>query len=155
MSELGATEWAYMTEKSDWQKGIAIGPKGLYWTTEDINSYTYTRDANNKNGNNSGFSQEYVLSYYYNSTDNKYEVIANPVWMNQADLGGKAALSAKSDWEKGNTNWNDNHKDYDANAIVIGSADTYAEAQKIYADAKTANGGSFVYTNRNSVPQTN
>ncbi len=120
---LDATEWVYIIGN----KGNSVAPKGLYWTAEDLNSQTYTGGE---------YSNECVLSYCYNETTNKYEVIANRVWLSQGDLGNNVALSAQHDW---------NSK---PKATVIGSYDTYADAQEVYAAAKAANGGSFVFANQ-------
>ncbi|MEE0414908.1 MAG: hypothetical protein UDM29_07520 [Dialister sp.] len=50
---------------------------GLYWTTEkDFDSTKLTYEGK-------GWSQEPVLSYYYDPKAKQYSVIKNRVWLNQ------------------------------------------------------------------------
>ena len=84
-----------------------------------------------------GRSDQQVLSYYYDDKTKTYYVIKNYVWMNQGDVKNTKskglALSARSaEWGK-------------PAGEIVGSASTYAEAQKIYNSAKSGNNGSVVF----------
>ena len=81
-SKLGATMWTYYDGQNPNNK-FGPGGGGLYWTTEkdfDSTKLTYA---------GKGWSQETVLSYYYNPKDKTYSVIKNHVWLNQPGADGK------------------------------------------------------------------
>ena len=135
MPDLGATAWVDMlgeganyTDDPEAHK-MYKGDKGLYWTTEDLSSVTFTGGT----GDKKDYSTQKLLSYYYNESENKYYVIKNNVWLNQKDVSGQVALSAlHQEWEK-------------PPAEIVNTASTYAEAKKIYEETKQANNGSFIF----------
>ena len=73
-AELGAADWMFCHEDGKRGSGKAyenVKGYGLYWTTESLSSL----DLNDQNKANNGYSDESVLSYYYNSnTQNRYKV---------------------------------------------------------------------------------
>lgn len=125
-SELGATMWTYYNGKGR----LAQDGVGLYWTTEKDFASKKLPDDGKK------LSDENVLSYYYNPKDKTYSVIENRAWVNQIGHDGKsnhnALAQAPSEYQKPPAN-------------VLGTYDTYAEAQKKYNEVKTAQGG-YIYT---------
>lgn len=138
---MGATSWVYINDKNLGN----VSPQGLYWTTETITDDMFDMNTNYKKETKDGetyytqrmqtYSNQDLLSYYYDPSTKTYSVIKNPVWMNQADLNGSVALSAKKDWEK-------------PAAKGIGEpVSSFAEAQKIYEAEKARNGGSAIYQN--------
>ena len=135
MSGLGATAWVDMlgeganyTDNAEDGK-MYKGDKGLYWTTEDLSTVTFTGGT----GDKKDYSTQKLLSYYYNESENQYYVIKNNVWLNQKDVSGQVALSAlHGEWEK-------------PPAEIVNTASTYAEAKKIYEETKQANNGSFIF----------
>ena len=135
MSDLGATAWVDMlgeganyTDNAEDGK-MYKGDKGLYWTTEDLSTVTFTGGT----GDKKDYSTQKLLSYYYNESENQYYVIKNNVWLNQKDVSGQVALSAlHQEWEK-------------PPAEIVNTASTYAEAKKIYEETKQANNGSFIF----------
>ncbi len=144
-SELGAADWMFCHEDGTRDPGKAfdnVKGYGLYWTTESLSSL----DLNDQNKAADGYSDESVLSYYYNPNTQTYSVIANRVWVKQKDLSGtteeKRALSALQDFNKPIV-------DSELTVYTVGTAKTYAEAQRIYNEAKAANGGSAVIRNGN------
>ncbi|MEE1404081.1 MAG: hypothetical protein U0K76_08285 [Dialister sp.] len=60
IGKLGATMWTFYNGENKGKPGLESGV--LYWTTEDLDSVTLTKDANDKG---SGWSKETVLSYRY------------------------------------------------------------------------------------------
>lgn len=125
-SELGATMWTYYNGKGR----LAQDGVGLYWTTEKDFASQKLPDDGKK------LSDENVLSYYYNPKDKTYSVIENRAWVNQIGHDGKsnhnALAQAPSEYQKPPAN-------------VLGTYDTYAEAQKKYNEVKTAHEGKYIY----------
>lgn len=125
-SELGATMWTYYNGQNSRLDPDGVG---LYWTTEkDFDSKKLTKEG-------IGWSQQTVLSYYYNPKDKTYSVIENRAWLNQRGSDGKthnglAQLPAEHHKPAGN---------------VVGTSSTYEGAKKIYEDAKNAHGGNYIY----------
>lgn len=125
-SELGATMWTYYNGKNSRLDPDGVG---LYWTTEkDFDSKPLTKAG-------IGWSQENVLSYYYNLKDKTYSVIKNHVWLNQPGADGKthnglAQLPVEQYKPKGTT---------------VATYSTYAEAQQAYEQEKKANNNSVVF----------
>ncbi len=133
MSEAGATAWVYINDKN---LGNVQGPVGLYWTTESLTNDMFTMQ--NISGKTQTYSNEQMISYYYNPATKEYSVIKNYVWTNQGDLKnlGETTTVALTPLKK----------DYEKPAgEVIGTATSYLEAQKIYSKAVRENGGSFIY----------
>lgn len=128
-SELGATMWTYYNGEGR----LAQDGVGLYWTTEELDSVTLTPNANTP-GNN--WSKETVLSYRYDPKDKTYSVIENRAWVNQIGHDEKsnhnALAQAPSEYQKPPAN-------------VLGTYQTYEEAQKKYNEVKTAQKG-YIYT---------
>ena len=126
-SELGATMWTYYNGLNP---NNQFGPDGggLYWTTEkDFDSKTLTKEGN-------GWSQQTVLSYYYDPKDKTYSVIENRAWLNQLGSDGKthnglAQLPVEHHKPKGN---------------VLGTYSTYEAAQQRYNEVKNAQKG-YIY----------
>lgn len=125
-SELGATMWTYYNGKGR----LAQDGVGLYWTTEKDFASKKLPDDGKK------LSDENVLSYYYNPKDKTYSVIENRAWVNQIGHDGKsnhnALAQAPSEYQKPPAN-------------VLGTYDTYAEAQKKYNEVKTKHEGNYIY----------
>ena len=126
-SELGATMWTYYNGlKPD---KLGTDGVGLYWTTEkDFDSTKLTYEGK-------GWSQEPVLSYYYDPKAKQYSVIKNRVWLNQpgADRkthNGLAQLPVEYGKPAGTT---------------LATCSTYAEAQQAYEKAKKDNNNSVVF----------
>ena len=125
-SELGATMWTYYNGKGR----LAQDGVGLYWTTEkNFDSTELTPEGR-------GWSQENVLSYYYDPKAKQYSVIKNRVWLNQPGADGKthnglAQLSGEYNKPAGEK--------------IGPSYSTYAEAQQAYEQAKKANNNSVVF----------
>ena len=123
-SELGATQWTYYHGE---------GPKypdsvGLYWSTEDLSKAQLTGASDN-------YSNESVLSYYYDGSN--YYVMKNRVWMDQKQYNhGQPGLASKgSEYGK-------------PAAEIVGSPSgysTYAEAQQAYEKEKIGNDNSVVF----------
>ena len=136
--DLGATSWVFYSgdkNLSSNYNGVDMNPNdiGLYWTTEDLSTLNIT-----KNSQNEDYSKEYVMSYYYNPTDDTYSVIKNQVWMDQKDISGGRSLSAFSkEWKKG------------SGERVGDAVSTYREAQAIYHAEKARNNGSVVFASAN------
>lgn len=132
-SELGATQWTYYHgEGPKYRNGsISSDSVGLYWSTEDLSNASLTPSQMN-------YSNESVLSYYYNGSN--YYVVKNRVWMDQKQYNnGQPGLASKGN-EYGKPT-----------AEIVGSTSgysTYAEAQQAYKDAVSANQGSFVFKNQ-------
>lgn len=126
-SELGATMWTYYNGLNPNNK-FGPGGGGLYWTTEeDFDSKPLTKEGK-------GWSQETVLSYYYDPKDKTYSVIENRAWLGQpgADKkthNGLAQLPVEHQKPAGN---------------VLGTYRTYEAAQQRYNEVKTAQGG-YIY----------
>lgn len=124
-SELGATMWTYYNGKNSRLDPDGVG---LYWTTEkDFDSKPLTKAG-------IGWSQENVLSYYYNPKDKTYSVIENPAWKNQLGSdrkphNGLASLPVEHHKPAGN---------------VLGTYETYEAAQQRYNEVKTAQKG-YIY----------
>lgn len=124
-SELGATMWTYYNGEGR----LAQDGVGLYWTTEkDFDSKTLKKEG-------IGWSQENVLSYYYNPKDKTYSVIENRAWLNQPgsdrkNHNGLAQLPVEHQKPEGN---------------VLGTYDTYAKAQEKYNAVKAAHKGDYIY----------
>ena len=125
-SELGATMWTYYNGKGR----LAQDGVGLYWTTEkNFDSTELTPEGR-------GWSQENVLSYYYDPKAKQYSVIKNRVWLNQPGADGKTHNGlAQLPGE--------HHKP--AGEKIGPSYSTYAEAQQAYEQAKKANNNSVVF----------
>ena len=124
-SELGATMWTYYNGKNSRLDPDGVG---LYWTTEkDFDSKPLTKAG-------IGWSQENVLSYYYNPKDKTYSVIENPAWKNQLGSdrklhNGLASLPVEHHKPAGN---------------VLGTYKTYEAAQQRYNEVKNAQKG-YIY----------
>lgn len=127
-SELGATMWTYYNGRNIAPNKLDPGGAGLYWTTEkDFDSTKLTYDGR-------GWSQETVLSYYYDPKNKTYSVIENRAWLNQpgADKqthNGLAQLPAEHRKPAGTT---------------LGTYGTYEAAQQRYNEVKKAQGG-YIY----------
>lgn len=124
---LGATNWTYYNDKNRNHGDGKVNPadQGFYWTTDDLSKAGLT--AKDKNNN---YSNEKVLSYYYNEKDKQYYVLKNNVWLHP---NNGPELAAKSqEWKK-------------PAAEVVGSFGTREEAERAYESAKAANGGSTVF----------
>lgn len=126
-SELGATMWTYYNGKNP---NNQFGPDGggLYWTTENLDSVTLTKDGN------SNWSEQNVLSYYYDPKDKTYSVIENRVWLDQPGADGQkhnglAQLPVEHHKPEGKK---------------LYTCKTYAEAQQKYNEVKTAQRG-YIY----------
>ena len=126
-SGLGAKMWTYYNGLNP---NNQFGPNGggLYWTTENLDSVTLTKDGN------SNWSKETVLSYRYDKK-NGYSVIENRVWLNQPGFDGQkhnglAQLPVEHHKPEGN---------------VVGTSSTYEGAKKIYEDAKAKHEGNYIY----------
>lgn len=126
-SKLGATMWTYYDGQNPNNK-FGPGGGGLYWTTEeDFDSKQLTKEGK-------GWSQETVLSYYYDPKDKTYSVIENRAWLEQlgADKkthNGLAQLPVEHQKPAGN---------------VLGTYRTYEAAQQRYNEVKTAQKG-YIY----------
>lgn len=134
-SELGAKQWTYYHgEGPKYPNSISKDSVGLYWSTEDLSKASLTK-APSEN-----YSNESVLSYYYNGSS--YYVMKNRVWMDQKQYQynhGQPGLASKG-IEYGKPA-----------AEIVGSTSgysTYAEAQQAYKDAVSANQGSSVFKNQ-------
>lgn len=125
-SELGATMWTYYNGEGR----LAQDGVGLYWTTEkDFDSKTLKKEG-------IGWSQQNVLSYYYNPKDKTYSVIENRAWKNQSGADGSkhnglAQLPAEHGKPAGTT--------------IGGPFKTYEQAQDAYKNAKAGHGGNYIY----------
>ena len=129
IGKLGATMWTFYNGENKGKPGLESGV--LYWTTEDLDSVTLTKDANDKG---SGWSKETVLSYRYDKK-NGYSVIENRVWLNQPGSDGKNHNGlAQLPYEYGKPKGN-----------VLGSYSTYEEAQEAYKKAKADHEGQYIY----------
>lgn len=132
-SELGATQWTYYHgEGPKYPNSISRDSVGLYWSTEDLSKAQLTGSSDN-------YSNESVLSYYYNGSN--YYVMKNRVWMDQKQYNnnGQPGLASKGN-EYGKPP-----------AEIVGNASgyrTYAEAQQAFKDAVSDNGGSFIFQNQ-------
>lgn len=130
-SKLGATMWTYYNGLNPNNK-FGPGGGGLYWTTEkdfDSTELTYA---------GKGWSQETVLSYYYNPKDKKYSVIKNHVWLNQPGADGKTHNGlAQLPVEQ-----------YKPEGTTLKTFDTYEDAKQFYEQAKKDNDNSVVFTNK-------
>ncbi len=133
-SELGATMWTYYNGLNTGSYKLGPDGGGLYWTTENLDSVTLTKDANDKG---SGWSKETVLSYYYDPKAKKYYVIENRAWLNQpgADKQTHNGL-AQLPVEYGKP----------AGTKIGGPFSTYAEAQGKYNEVKqNEHKGKYIY----------
>lgn len=130
LTGMGAEVWSYYNGHGDNYKNgnIQEADKGLYWSTENLNSAGLTT-APGKD-----YSSERVLSYYYDGSN--YYVIKNNVWMNQGHNNG-IGMAAKG--QEGNKD----HKP--ASETVGGPYSSYSEAQKAYEQAKNDNGGNYIF----------
>lgn len=125
-SELGATMWTYYNGKGR----LAQDGVGLYWTTEkNFDSIELTPEGR-------GWSQENVLSYYYDPKAKQYSVIKNRVWLNQPGADGKT--------HNGLAQLPGEHNK-PAGEKIGPSYSTYAEAQRAYEQAKKDNDNSVVF----------
>ena len=125
-SELGATMWTYYNGKGR----LAQDGVGLYWTTEkNFDSTELTPEGR-------GWSQENVLSYYYDPKAKQYSVIKNRVWLDQPGADGKT--------HNGLAQLPGEHNK-PAGEKIGPSYSTYAEAQQAYEQAKKANNNSVVF----------
>lgn len=128
-SELEATQWIYYHgEGPKYPNSISKDSVGLYWSTEDLSKASLTGSPDN-------YSNESVLSYYYDGSS--YYVMKNRVWMDQKQYNdGQPALASKgSEYEK-------------PAAEIVGSPSgysTYAEAQQAYEKEKRENNNSVVF----------
>lgn len=128
-SELGATQWTYYHgEGPKYPNSISWDSVGLYWSTEDLSKASLTGSPDN-------YSNESVLSYYYDGSS--YYVMKNRVWMDQKQYNdGQPALASKgSEYGK-------------PAAEIVGSSSgysTYAEAQQAYEKEKRGNDNSVVF----------
>lgn len=128
-SELGAKQWTYYHgEGPKYPNSISWDSVGLYWSTEDLSKASLTGSPDN-------YSNESVLSYYYDGSS--YYVMKNRVWMDQKQYNdGQPALASKgSEYGK-------------PVAEIVGSPSgysTYAEAQQAYETAKRGNDNSVVF----------
>lgn len=128
-SELRATQWTYYHgEGPKYPNSISWDSVGLYWSTEDLSKASLTGSPDN-------YSNESVLSYYYDGSS--YYVMKNRVWMDQKQYNhGQPALASKG-------------REYRKPAAeIVGSPSgysTYAEAQQAYETAKRGNGNSVVF----------
>ncbi len=132
-SELGAKQWTYYHgEGPKYPNSISSDSVGLFWSTEDLSKASLTESPDN-------YSKESVLSYYYNGSN--YYVMKNRVWMDQKQYNnnGQPGLASKGN-EYGKPP-----------AEIVGNASgyrTYAEAQQVFKDAVSDNGGSFIFQNQ-------
>ena len=128
-SELGATQWTYYHgEGPKYPNSISRDSVGLYWSTEDLSNAQLTGSSDN-------YSNESVLSYYYDGSS--YYVMKNRVWMDQKQYNdGQPALASKgSEYRK-------------PAAEIVGRPSgyrTYAEAQQAYEKEKIGNDNSVVF----------
>lgn len=128
-SELGATQWTYYHgEGPKYPNSISRDSVGLYWSTEDLSKAQLTGSSDN-------YSNESVLSYYYDGSS--YYVMKNRVWMDQKQYNdGQPGLASKgSEYGK-------------PAAEIVGSPSgysTYAEAQQAYEKEKRGNNNSVVF----------
>ena len=128
-SELGATQWTYYHGKGPkYPYSISRDSVGLYWSTEDLSKAQLTGASDN-------YSNESVLSYYYDGSN--YYVMKNRVWMDQKQYNhGQPGLASKgSEYGK-------------PAAEIVGSPSgysTYAEAQQAYEKEKIGNDNSVVF----------
>lgn len=128
-SELRATQWTYYHgEGPKYPNSISWDSVGLYWSTEDLSKASLTGSPDN-------YSNESVLSYYYDGSS--YYVMKNRVWMDQKQYNdGQPALASKgSEYGK-------------PAAEIVGSPSgysTYAEAQQAYEKEKRGNDNSVVF----------
>ena len=128
-SELGATQWTYYHgEGPKYPNSISRDSVGLYWSTEDLSKAQLTGASDN-------YSNESVLSYYYDGSN--YYVMKNRVWMDQKQYNhGQPGLASKgSEYGK-------------PAAEIVGSPSgysTYAEAQQAYEKEKIGNDNSVVF----------
>lgn len=123
-SELGAKQWTYYHGKGPkYPNSISSDSVGLYWSTEDLSKAQLTGD---------NYSNESVLSYYYDGS--RYYVMKNRVWMDQKKYNdGQPGLASKgSEYGK-------------PAADIVGGYSTYAEAQQAYEKAKKDNNNSVVF----------
>jgi Flp pilus assembly pilin Flp len=126
-SELGAKQWTYYHgEGPKYPNSISSDSVGLYWSTEDLSKAQLTGD---------NYSNESVLSYYYDGS--RYYVMKNRVWMDQKKYNdGQPGLASKE-------------REYGKPAAdIVGGYSTYAEAQQAYEKAKRGNDNSVVFTNK-------
>lgn len=126
-SELGAKQWTYYHGKGPkYPNSISSDSVGLYWSTEDLSKAQLTGD---------NYSNESVLSYYYDGS--RYYVMKNRVWMDQKKYNdGQPGLASKG-------------REYGKPAAdIVGGYSTYAEAQQAYEQAKKDNNYSVVFTNK-------
>lgn len=128
-SELGATMWTYYNGLNTASNKLGPDGGGLYWTTENLDSVTLTKDAN---GN---WSKETVLSYRYDTKAKQYSVIENRVWLGQPGADGQkhnglAQLPVEFGKPAGTT---------------LGMYSTYEEAQKKYNEVKAQHDGNYIY----------
>lgn len=128
-SELGAKQWTYYHgEGPKYPNSISSDSVGLYWSTEDLSNAQLTGSSDN-------YSNESVLSYYYDGSS--YYVMKNRVWMDQKQYNhGQPGLASKgSEYGK-------------PAAEIVGSPSgysTYAEAQQAYEKEKIGNDNSVVF----------
>lgn len=128
-SELGARQWTYYHgEGPKYPNSISSDSVGLYWSTEDLSNAQLTGSSDN-------YSNESVLSYYYDGSS--YYVMKNRVWMDQKQYNhGQPGLASKgSEYGK-------------PAAEIVGSPSgysTYAEAQQAYEKEKRGNNNSVVF----------
>lgn len=126
-SELGAKQWTYYHgEGPKYPNSISSDSVGLYWSTEDLSKAQLS---------GSSYSNESVLSYYYDGSS--YYVMKNRVWMDQKQYNhGQPGLASRgSEYGK-------------PAADIVGSPSgyrTYAEAQQAYEQARKDNNNSVVF----------
>lgn len=132
IGKLGATMWTFYNGENKGKPGLESGV--LYWTTEDLDSVTLTKDANDKG---SGWSKETVLSYRYDTNTGKYSVIENRAWLYQLGADGQKTHNglAQQPVEYGKPA-----------GTTLGTYSTYEEAQKKYEAVKAEHGGNYIYT---------
>lgn len=134
LNGLDADSWVYYTNTN-------YGA-GLYWTTEDLQSLTFSKG-------NKDASSEYLLSYYYdpNAADGKnFKVIQNRVWTGQKDMApvGSQTSAAQATNMTALAGLNKEHEK--SVGQVVWSGTSYAEAQKAYNEYKLNNNNSAVFT---------
>ena len=126
-TELGATMWTFYNGENQGKLGTEGG--GLYWTTEDLKSATLHAEGTNP------YSQETVLSYRYDPLTGQYSVLENRAFVNQIGrnwaFNNNALSQAPAEYGK-------------PPATVIGTFDTYEEAQQRYNAVKAEHGG-YIY----------
>lgn len=128
-SELRATQWTYYHgEGPKYPNSISWDSVGLYWSTEDLSKASLTGAPDN-------YSNESVLSYYYDGSS--YYVMKNRVWMDQKQYndGQPALASMGSEYGK-------------PAAEIVGSPSgysTYEEAQQAYEKEKRENNNGVVF----------